>query len=211
MILDFEASAHALIEAGKTLHGLGFVPATSGNLSARISDEEIAITVSGRHKGRLHVEDIMRVNLEGKSLDGKKPSAETLLHCQIYRRLGSVHSVLHPHSPAATALSRGLGSTVSLKHYELLKALPNIKTHATEVTVPIFDNDQDIARLASRVDHYLDHHADCPAYLIRAHGLYTWGASVDDALRHIEALEFLFNQELIAIRTFGHDPARHLS
>lgn len=62
--------------------------------------------------------------------------------------------------------------------------------------VPIFDNDQDIARLAAKVQPWLEAHPDCVGYLIRGHGLYTWGAQMSDALRQIEAFEFLFECEL---------------
>ena len=45
------------------------------------------------------------------------------------------------------------------------------------------------------MDEHLDHHPDVHGYLIAGHGLYTWGRTVDDALRHVEAFEFLFECE----------------
>src|SRR5690606_7107097 len=130
--------AQELIEAGRVLYERGMVPATSGNLSARLSDGSIAITVSGRHKGRLKPEDIMRVDAEGKSLDDRKPSAETLLHTQVYRRIPDAGAVLHPHSVNATLLSRRHAcAPVVLQNYELLKALPGIATHANKIQVPV--------------------------------------------------------------------------
>lgn len=192
----FSPLADELINAGRAIHDLGWVPATSGNFSARIDDARIAITVSGKHKGRLVVDDIMQVDLHGQSLDGKKPSAETLLHTTLYQRDASIGAVLHPHSPASTLISRLVGDKVVLENYELLKALPNIKTHESRVVIPIFPNDQNIVRLAATVDTYMNTHADVVGYLIAGHGFYTWGNTVNDALCHVEALEFLFNQEL---------------
>ena len=52
------------------------------------------------------------------------------------------------------------------------------------------------ARLAAKVQPWLEAHPDCVGYLIRGHGLYTWGARMSDALRQIEAFEFLFECEL---------------
>ena len=193
---QFLLLADELINAGRTIHDLGWVPATSGNFSARIDDARIAITISGKHKGRLAADDIMQVDLHGQSLDGKKPSAETLLHTTLYQRDASIGAVLHPHSPASTLISRLVGDALVLENYELLKALPNIKTHESRVTIPIFPNDQNIARLAAEVDAYMSIHADVVGYIIAGHGFYTWGNTVNDALRHVEALEFLFNQEL---------------
>jgi methylthioribulose-1-phosphate dehydratase len=195
-INQFSLLTDALIDAGRAIHDLGWVPATSGNFSARIDDTRIAITVSGKHKGRLTSDDIMQVDLQGQSLDDKKPSAETLLHTTLYQRDANIGAVLHPHSPASTLISRLIKNELVLENYELLKALPNIKTHESRVTIPIFPNDQNIARLATKVDAYMNTHGDVVGYIIAGHGFYTWGNTVNDALRHVEALEFLFNQEL---------------
>ncbi len=192
---DFQARALELVEAGRCIDSRGWVPATSGNFSARLADGRIAITVSGRHKGRLTPADIMLVDMEGRSLDGRKPSAETLLHTAIYQRYPAAGAVLHPHSPGATLLSRLRSEQVVLENYELLKALPGIQTHATRLSLPIFPNDQDIARLSATVNEWLDRHGDVPAYLIASHGFYTWGSTVEAALRQVEALEFLFEIE----------------
>lgn len=194
---NFEQRAQELVNAGRELYAMGLVPATSGNFSARLDDGNLAITVSGRHKGKLTLDDIMRVNAQGESLDGKKPSAETLLHTGIYARYPETGVILHPHSVSATLLSRISNDWLELQDYEILKAFPGVNTHACTVMVPIFDNDQDIARLAKRVDQCLNG-MDSPAhgYLIRGHGFYTWGNNIDDALRHVEAFEFLFDCEL---------------
>ena len=201
---EFYRKADELIAAGRFIDGKGWVPATSGNFSARLTDGNIAITVSGRHKGHLQREDIMLIDAAGQSLDGKKPSAETLLHTQIYARYPDIHAVLHPHSINATLASRLFAEQLVLENYELLKALPGIASHETRVIIPIFANDQDIPRLAKLVDNYLDQHGDIHGYIIASHGFYTWGASVADTLRHIEALDFLFDCE---IRLHGVKPA----
>ncbi|MDD5035874.1 MAG: methylthioribulose 1-phosphate dehydratase [Methylococcaceae bacterium] len=193
---EFAARADELIEAGRFIHSRGWVPATSGNFSARLSDGSIAVTVSGQHKGELGPEHIMRVDEEGHSLDGKKPSAETLLHTSIYRRYPQVGSVLHPHSPSSMLASRLFGHELVLEGYELLKALEGLDTHETRIIVPIFANDQNIPRLSLNVDEYIEMHGDIFGYIIAGHGFYTWGSSVKDALRHVEALEYLFDVEI---------------
>jgi methylthioribulose-1-phosphate dehydratase len=193
---EFRARVAELIEAGRFIHSRGWAPATSGNFSARISGGRMAVTVSGKHKGELVTEDIMLVDSEGRPLDGKKPSAETLLHTAIYRRYPHVGAVLHPHSPSAALVSRLFGHELVLEDYELLKALEGIDTHATRIVVPIFPNDQNIPRLSLKVDEYIEMHGDIFGYIIAGHGFYTWGTSVKDALRHVEALEFLFDLEI---------------
>lgn len=194
---DFSQQAHALVEAGRYLFQQGWVPATSGNFSARLADGTLAITVSGRHKGRLRADDIMVIDGDGHPLlAGLRPSAETQLHTSLYRRYPEVGSVLHTHSMNATLLSRQSGPTLHLAGYELLKAFSGVTTHDTVLDVPNFPNDQDISRLAAVVENYLDSHAPIHGYLISGHGLYTWGETVEEALRHVEAFEFLFQCEL---------------
>ena len=193
---EFEQRAAELVESGQALYKLGMVPATSGNFSARLNDQKIAITVSGRHKGQLTQSDIMVVDAHGQSLDGRRPSAETLLHVQIYKRFPEASVVLHPHSVNATLLSRVHSDHLILQDYELLKAFPDIDTHDCKVTVPIFANDQDIERLAAKVDAFMDAHQGIHGYLIAGHGFYTWGDTVEDAMRHVEAFEFLFQCEI---------------
>ena len=80
IVLPASAYPLQIIEAGRFLFERGWVPATSGNFSARLSDDRLAVTVSGRHKGRLLPEDILLADAEGRSLDERRPSAETLLH-----------------------------------------------------------------------------------------------------------------------------------
>lgn len=193
---EFARRTAELIAAGQRLYAQGMVPATSGNFSARLANGEIAITVSGRHKGRMRDEDIMRVDAGGRSLDGRRSSAETALHVQIYHRFPSARAILHPHSVNATLLSRLAGEFLILQDYELLKAFPGIDSHDCAVTVPVFDNDQDIDRLAGKVDRYMQSEGPIHGYLINGHGFYTWGDSIEDALRHVEAFEFLFECEL---------------
>jgi methylthioribulose-1-phosphate dehydratase len=192
----FEAAAAELVTVGRTAAERGWVPATSGNFSVRLDNGEVAITVSGAHKGELTAERIMRVDLHGRPLEDKRPSAETLLHVQLYRRDPAVRAVFHTHSVASTVLSRLTVDELALAELEVMKAFAGIDTHDTTLRIPVLPNDQDMTRLAARVATCLDSHDPVPGYLIAGHGLYTWGASVAETMRHLEAFEFLFQCEL---------------
>jgi len=200
MSLTREHLSLEIIEAGRFLYARGWSPATSSNYSTRLSASQTLLTVSGKHKGQLGPDDVLATDLAGNSLEpGKKPSAETLLHTQLYSWRPEIGAVLHTHSVNATVLSRLTpGDSIEFEDYELQKAFSGVSTHESSVLVPIFDNDQDIARLAAKVQPWLEAHPDCVGYLIRGHGLYTWGARMSDALRQIEAFEFLFECELKA-------------
>ena len=198
MSLTREHLTQEIIEAGRFLYGRGWSPATSSNYSTRLSATQALLTVSGKHKGQLGLDDVLATDLSGNSLEvGKKPSAETVLHTQLYCWRPEIGAVLHTHSVNATVLSRLTpGDSIEFEDYELQKAFSGVSTHESKVRVPIFDNDQDIERLAAKVQPWLQAHPECVGYLIRGHGLYTWGARMSDALRQIEAFEFLFECEL---------------
>ena len=190
--------AASIISNVRELSQLGWTPATSSNFSQRLDDAHAAITVSGRDKGRLVEDDIMVVDFDGKAVGRPlRPSAETLLHTQLYRRFPEVGCVLHTHSQVQTVASRlfaGAGH-IRLEGYELLKAFEGNSTHEMAVDVPVFANTQDMNVLAAQVDALLDRQP-LWGYLIDGHGLYAWGRSMAEARRHLEAFEFLFACEL---------------
>jgi methylthioribulose-1-phosphate dehydratase len=182
----------------RELSTLGWTPATSSNFSRRLDDRHAAITVSGRDKGKLREADIMVVDFDGRAVGSEhRPSAETLLHTQLYRRFPGIGCVLHTHSQVQTVASRlyaGAGH-VHLEGYELLKAFSGNTTHETELDLPVLSNTQDMPSLAAQVDALLDR-GDLWGYLIDGHGLYAWGRDMADARRHLEAFEFLLGCEL---------------
>ncbi|MCX5478883.1 methylthioribulose 1-phosphate dehydratase [Kaistia geumhonensis] len=193
------AAVEAVISAGRMAAARHWVPATSGNFSARIDAHRIAITRSGVDKGALEAADILIQPLDAPLLP--RSSAEAPLHIALYRRRPELGAIFHVHGPASTVLSRGVGTgTLRLQGWELQKALAGITSHEEAVDVPVFANDQDTARLADLVEARLaapPHDARlAPGYLLAGHGLYAWGASPREAARHLEALETLFEFEL---------------
>ncbi len=191
--------AAALVAAGRELAARGWTPATSSNFSARVDHDHIAITVSGRDKGRLDAADIMLIDAAGKALDARqRPSAETALHVQIYRRFADAGAVLHTHSRTQTVASRlySTAGAVRFEGWELQKAVSGHTTHAGVLELPVFPNTQHMPDLVARVDAWLDAGKPLHGYLIDGHGLYAWGRDLAEALRHLEALDFLLGCEL---------------
>lgn len=186
----------AIVRAGQRMDARGWVPATAGNISVRLDATRIAITRSGGHKGFLDGASVMQVGLDGLALTtNAKSSAETLLHCQIYRLFPDAGAVLHGHSVAGTVLSMHRSGPIRLAQYEVLKVFEGQTTHDAALDLPVFDNDQDIARLASIAEPTLV--AGTPlGYLIRGHGIYIWGPDMNVALARLEGLEFLLACEL---------------
>lgn len=195
---SFDLAASAIIDAGQRLDARGWAMGGSGNYSVRLEDGTIAVTVSGRHKGRLQPGDVMRVDHAGQSLDGKRPSAETQAHTAIYRSRPQAGAILHTHSVAAAVLTRldGKADHIAVSGYEMQKAVPGFLTHESRLALPVLENDQDMERFGRAAEVLLRGNEQTPGFLIRGHGLYTWGASMHEAVSAIEGLEYLLACEL---------------
>jgi enolase-phosphatase E1 len=209
--MDLDRAAEEIVETGVFLNHFGLCPATSGNFSIRLEEQRIAVTASGKHKGELTVDDVLIVDLEGNVQGStKKPSAETLIHTAIYSLYKDVGAVLHTHSLNGTVLTRLLhpNKTLITEGYEIHKAFPGIKTHESRIEIPIFENTQDISRMAAEISTYLQEHPNTYGLLIRGHGFYTWGRTMKEAKIRVEAFEYLFESELkfhMATQKFAHE------
>ncbi len=196
-----EAAKRALARLGQEFHRRGWSLATSSNYSLVVQRDplRLLITASGKDKGRLSPADFVEVDETGATVSPgpERPSAETLLHTAIVRHTGA-GAVLHTHSVWGTVLSdvfarpEGDGE-LPLDDLEMLKALAGVPSHEQAVAVPIFDNTQDMAALAKRLERrFAEGQGPSHGFLLRHHGLYTWGRDLAEARRHVEALEFLF-------------------
>jgi methylthioribulose-1-phosphate dehydratase len=185
-----------LRDIGRDFHARGWALGTSGNFSAVVARAplRLAITASGVMKNRLGARDILECDERGAVVGRRRgrPSAETLLHVEIVR-LRSAGAVLHTHSVWSTIASdvHAAAGGVAIDGYEMLKGLQGVSSHVHREWIPIIDNDQDMPRLARQVTDTLARHAGAHAFLLRRHGLYTWGETLDEARRHVEILEFL--------------------
>jgi len=204
-----EACAQQIADAGRALGALGWTPATSSNFSMRLDAAHAAVTISGRDKGKLGVDDIMVVDLEGHAVGtDARPSAETALHTQVYRRFADAGAVLHTHSRAQSVASRLFAQrgVVRFEGWELQKAISGYTTHESVLELPVFPNTQDMAELVRDVDVWLDSGKPLHGYLIDGHGIYTWGRDMPETRRHLEALQFLLECELDLIQLRGTRP-----
>jgi methylthioribulose-1-phosphate dehydratase len=196
---SFATSARALAAVGRRFYSRGWVLGTSGNFSVVLSHDplQLAITASSLPKGGLAARDILRVDDRGTRIGrgSARPSAETLLHVAVARARGA-GAILHTHSVWSTILSGRHASHdgqagLVIEGFEMLKGLDGVGTHAHREWIPILENDQDMTRLSQGVAETLREHPSAHAFVLRGHGLYTWGRTLADAERHVEILEFL--------------------
>jgi methylthioribulose-1-phosphate dehydratase len=193
----FESEAEALCATARWCYVRGWVPATSGNFSARVG-RRIMITPSGLDKGIVTRGDLLEVDGEGRVVNGNgKPSAETGLHMVLYRARPEAGAILHVHTVWNTLISGRYAEHgyLRLEGYEILKGLSGVATHEYAERVPILENKQNYEELRRELAGALDAYPETHGVLLSHHGLYTWGQSVAEARRHLEALEFLFEVE----------------
>ena len=187
--------AAAIAEIARCFYQRGWVLGTSGNFSSVLSREpfRLAITSSGIDKGLIDAVNILEVDEMGSVVSGTaRASAETLLHVEIARRRGA-GAVLHTHSIWSNILSEasaGQGG-IEISGYEMLKGLEGVQSHEECEWLPILENSQDMAALSGVVGETLDRFPACHGFLLRRHGLYTWGRDLAEAKRHVEIFEFL--------------------
>lgn len=199
MSQNIQSEIEALCALAHECARRGWVPATAGNFSARDPETgAIRISRSGLDKGQITPADLLELDPDGRVVRGAgEPSAEAGLHVVLYRERPQARAIAHVHTVWNTLLSaRSVGEgRVEIAGYELLKALSGVESHAHAERIPVIANSQDYHKLARELAEALDENPLAHGVLLSAHGLYTWGTSVDESRRHLEALEFLFEVE----------------
>lgn len=198
MTVTLEQRADAfrrLDEAKLTFARRDWFPGTSGNLSIKLSDDplQFAVTASGKDKTKLSPEDYLVVDGESRPVEptALKPSAETLIHAVVYKRIPQAGACFHVHTVWNNLVSElYFGQRAfSIQGQELIKGL-GIWEENARITIPIVENFAHIPTLAAAIDKVIT--PDVPGVLIRNHGIYAWGANDFEAKRHLESFEFLF-------------------
>ncbi len=193
---SFAQIAANLASIARSFYARDWALGTSGNLSAVVEREplRLAISPSGFDKGALRTHHVLLVDEHARVLSehGAKPSDESLLHIRIVKERGT-GAVFHTHSIWNTLLSdlHATAGGLAIEGYEMLKGLNGVKTHEHREWLPIIENSQDMLALADSVGDTLSKYPDTHGFLLRRHGLYTWGDDPEEAKRHVEILEFL--------------------
>lgn len=191
----FADLAVQLVDVGRQCYDRGWALGTSGNFSAVVSRDplRLAITSSGADKGQLTPGQIVQIDERGTVVAGAgAASAEASLHLTI-ARVCQAGAVLHTHSIWSTILSDAFAAEggLGIEGYEMLKGLEGVHTHEHREWLPILDNSQNWLAQTPLVERTLTQHPDAHGFLLRGHGLYTWGRDLTEAKRQVEILEFL--------------------
>lgn len=207
MSFDRREAARTMCADARAFYEFGWLFGTSGNLSVRRGADDFLITASGKDKGRLTEDDFLFCDLAGVAVEPTqhRPSAETLVHCVIYRRFadaGAVYHVHEPHAALCSARDREHGST-RFADLEMIKGF-DIWEEGVAVEATIVPNHFDIPTLAAAIDDAITS-ADnrLPGVTICNHGIYAWGRNAFEAKRHVETFAYLYRYSWEWERGFG--------
>lgn len=201
---DYEESKK-LAALVRIMNGLGHNPATSGNYSLRSkTNPDIAlVSESGIDKSKFTEDNFLPLYYQSREMhedyksSGRKSSDETDIHLTIYQ-ITNANCVLHSHILDSLLFADLFPAKpfATIKNLELLKGFKGIKTHELEINIPIFENTQDIRELAERVKPAILSQPNSYGLLLRGHGIYVWGETVEEAKRHLEVFEYIFKYYL---------------
>ena len=180
----------------------GWSPATSTNYSFKDELNQIWVSRSGVDKSEFKSDDFIKINSSGEAMEefiNIRPSAETLIHCFIYQMFPETKVILHSHGVNPVLVSSIAKSEVSFEGFEIQKGFEGQKTHLNRITIPIFENSQEMTFFEKELVYkrsQLTNHC----FIIRKHGTYAWGKSLFEAKRHLETLDYLCECKLKMIK-----------
>jgi len=168
-----------IVEIGKRLYSKDFVASNDGNISVRISENELLITPTGVSKGFMTADQILKVDMDGNLITGfMKPTSEMKMHLKVYSCRSDVKAVVHAHPPTATGFAVAGYSFDKITLPEVIFNLGKIEL--TEYGTPT--TEQVPAAVEKKV-------RDCDALLLANHGALTLGKNLMDAYYKMETLE----------------------
>lgn len=204
--LSERAARETICEIGRRLHARGWLAAADGNISLRLASNNILITPSGVHKGYLTPDDLCRITIDNRILEGT-PSGERLMHLAVYQNAPKAVAVVHAHPPMATAW------TIAKPEMKELPsgALSEVILAAGRIPfVPYAQpGTQDMG------DHLKPFLPDCRLMILSRHGAIAWGESLHEAYNGIERLEhaattLAYAQQLGGVTSLPEDEVARL-
>ncbi len=175
--MDEKEARIALVETCARLYDRNLTVSAGGNMSVRV-DDGVLITPSGRNKGLLKPEDLVKVALDGTVVSGGKPSIETRFHLALYRSNPGTNAVIHCHPLNCIALT--------LRNEEL-------RCNLTPEGALLLGRVPTIPYITPGTDELVDavaSHRSSAVMLMARHGALTQGATLEEAYDRMEELEF---------------------
>ncbi len=178
--LSERVARETIVEICRRLHARGWLAAADGNVSLRLSSDNILITPTGLHKGYITPDEICRITIDNRVLEGK-PSSERLMHLAVYKNAPKAVAVVHAHPPVSTAW------TIAHPDMKELPAECLSEVILAAGRIPFVPYAQPGTQQMG--DHLLPYLPDCRLMILGRHGALAWGESLIEAYNGIERLE----------------------
>ena len=180
MTYSSEEAKKLICECGKRLYERGYVAGNEGNISCRISENEIYITPTMESKGYLTPEMLLKMDLEGNILEGTyKPSSESKMHLGLYRANPQTGAIVHAHPTALTAYACR-NEPLLTSYLPEIVAVFGKEIPITEFAIP---GTEDVP------NSILPYAQKGRAVMIRNHGAITFAPTLKAALFYMETVE----------------------
>jgi len=185
-----------MVEVGRRIWQRGYVAASDGNMSVRLSDGRILITPTGRSKGFLEPDDMVIVDAGGRKLSGRlEPTSELKMHLFVYEARPDVSAVVHAHPPKATGFAVAGVHLAQCVLPEVILTLGGVPL--TEYATP------STPEVPASIEQYIRSYN---AMLLRSHGALTFGKDVMEAYYRMETVEHFAEITLTARALGGASP-----
>ena len=169
----------------KMLYDRQLTVSAGGNMSMRINEREVIITPSGRNKGLLSPDDIVKLSIDGEVLSSGKPSIEHRFHLALYRMNPETNAIVHCHPLNCVALAvKGAKMRCNLtpEGAILLGDVPMVGYYTP--------GSEELVEAVAEQGH-------ARAMLMERHGALTQGRTIEEAYNRMEELEFQAKLQLM--------------
>lgn len=192
--LSSKEAKKAILEIGQRMYVRNYVAANDGNISVRVSDNEVWATPTGVSKGFMDKKMLVKVDLDGNILKGdRKPSSELKMHLRAYKENKDIKAVVHAHPPICTAFSI---AGIELDSPVLAEAI------ITLGNVPIAPYAElGSTEVPERIAPYCHSHN---GVILANHGVVTWDEDPMTAYYRLESMEYYANILMLTDKVLGN-------
>ena len=190
---EYQAHKQEVVNTCHTLLERGYLKATEGNISARISGRNIfAITPSNYDYAKMQVNDICVLDFDTQSIEGDmKPSIESGMHAAVYQNRADVHCIIHTHQPYASALA-----LIKMPIPALFDEQVRFLGRSVDI-IPYAPSGTGFLKNAVKAKVKNNNNA----FILQNHGVLVFGVTMEQAIHNMALLEKCALTYLLALMT----------
>lgn len=178
-MVNIQKIKQEICDIGDRLYKKGFAAANDGNISYRVSENQVVCSPTQISKGFMKPDDLCVVDMSGKQISGhRKSTSEIKLHLAIMKERPEIKSVVHCHPPHATAFG--------IAHEPVpMCVLPEVEIFLGDVPIAKYD----IPGSQNFADTILPFVHKANVIILANHGTVSFGDTVEKAYWWTEILD----------------------